>query len=135
MFMAKDRNKLRQAMSRAGLEEVRFSFDFEGAKVVIADLNKAAGGVPVRIETHLHMPPGRIVAISDMIDYPGANIDAPISVRTLDDYYAFEYAANYAPGVQGGGPRNDLAVRTFETLVVRAPVTCGVIQDLASTEA
>ena len=36
MFMAKDRNKLRQAMSRAGLEEVRFSFDFEGAKVVMS---------------------------------------------------------------------------------------------------
>lgn len=36
MFMAKERNKLRQAMSGAGLEEVRFRFDFEGTKVVLA---------------------------------------------------------------------------------------------------
>jgi D-glycero-alpha-D-manno-heptose-7-phosphate kinase len=36
MFMAKDRNQLRQAMSKAGLEEVRFKFDFEGSKVVLS---------------------------------------------------------------------------------------------------
>jgi D-glycero-alpha-D-manno-heptose-7-phosphate kinase len=36
MFMAHDRNKLRQAMTDAGLEEVRFKFDFEGTKVVMS---------------------------------------------------------------------------------------------------
>ena len=36
MFMAQDRNKLRHAMARAGLEEVRFKFDFEGTKVVMS---------------------------------------------------------------------------------------------------
>lgn len=36
MFMAHDRNKLRHAMATAGLEEVRFKFDFEGAKVVMS---------------------------------------------------------------------------------------------------
>lgn len=35
MFYANDRNKLRHAMVSAGLEEVRFRFDFEGAKVVL----------------------------------------------------------------------------------------------------
>ncbi len=35
MFYAEDRNKLRHAMSKAGLEEVRFRFDFEGSKVMI----------------------------------------------------------------------------------------------------
>lgn len=34
MFYAADRNKLRHAMSKVGLEEVRFGFDFEGTKVV-----------------------------------------------------------------------------------------------------
>lgn len=33
MFMAHDRDKLRHTMRRAGLEEVRFRFDFEGSKV------------------------------------------------------------------------------------------------------
>lgn len=36
MFYASDRNKLRHAMSAAGLEEVRFRFDFEGTKVVLS---------------------------------------------------------------------------------------------------
>lgn len=36
MFLAHDRNKLRDAMTSAGLEEVRFKFDFEGAKVVMS---------------------------------------------------------------------------------------------------
>lgn len=34
MFYAKERNKLRHAMFKAGLEEVRFRFDFEGTKVI-----------------------------------------------------------------------------------------------------
>lgn len=36
MFYASDRNNLRHAMSKAGLEEVRFSFDFDGTKVVLS---------------------------------------------------------------------------------------------------
>ena len=36
MFMAKDRTKLRRAMAGASLEEVRFKFDFEGAKVMMS---------------------------------------------------------------------------------------------------
>ncbi len=35
MFYAEDRNQLRHAMSKAGLEEVRFRFDFEGTKTLI----------------------------------------------------------------------------------------------------
>lgn len=36
MFMAHDRDKLRSTMAGVGLEEVRFRFDFEGAKVVMS---------------------------------------------------------------------------------------------------
>jgi D-glycero-alpha-D-manno-heptose-7-phosphate kinase len=35
MFYASDRNRLRRAMAKAGLEEVRFRFDFEGTKIVL----------------------------------------------------------------------------------------------------
>jgi D-glycero-alpha-D-manno-heptose-7-phosphate kinase len=35
MFMADDRNKLRKALTNAGMEEVRFSFDFEGTKTLV----------------------------------------------------------------------------------------------------
>ena len=36
MFYATDRNKLRQTMARAGLDEVRFRFDYEGTKIVLS---------------------------------------------------------------------------------------------------
>lgn len=36
MFYAEDRKTLRAAMAHAGLEEVRFRFDFEGTKVLLA---------------------------------------------------------------------------------------------------
>ena len=36
LFYAEDHRRLRAAMTRAGLEEVRFRFDFEGTKVVFA---------------------------------------------------------------------------------------------------
>jgi len=37
MFYAADRNRLRHAMARAGLQEVRFRFDFEGTKVLLLE--------------------------------------------------------------------------------------------------
>lgn len=37
MFYAGDQQRLRIAMARAGLEEVRFRFDFEGTKIVLND--------------------------------------------------------------------------------------------------
>ena len=36
MFYAADRNKLRHVMTKAGLEEIRFRFDFEGTRVVLS---------------------------------------------------------------------------------------------------
>ena len=36
MFYAEDKTKLRRAMTQAGLQEVRFRFDFEGTKLVIS---------------------------------------------------------------------------------------------------
>jgi D-glycero-alpha-D-manno-heptose-7-phosphate kinase len=35
MFFTEDGKRLRQAMTRAGLEEVRFHFDFEGTKILL----------------------------------------------------------------------------------------------------
>jgi D-glycero-alpha-D-manno-heptose-7-phosphate kinase len=36
MFYAEDKTKLRRAMAQAGLQEIRFRFDFEGTKLVIS---------------------------------------------------------------------------------------------------
>jgi D-glycero-alpha-D-manno-heptose-7-phosphate kinase len=36
LFYAEDRARLRTAMTKAGLEELRFKFDFEGTKVLVS---------------------------------------------------------------------------------------------------
>ncbi len=36
LFYAEDRNRLRHAMKKVGLEEVRFKFDYEGTKVILS---------------------------------------------------------------------------------------------------
>jgi D-glycero-alpha-D-manno-heptose-7-phosphate kinase len=36
MFYARDRNRLRHTMTAAGLDEVRFTFDFEGTKLILS---------------------------------------------------------------------------------------------------
>ena len=36
MFYTSDRNRLRQVMTKAGLQEVRFRFDFGGTKIVLS---------------------------------------------------------------------------------------------------
>jgi hypothetical protein len=36
MFYTNDKNRLRQAMNEFNLEEVRFSFDYEGTKIILS---------------------------------------------------------------------------------------------------
>jgi D-glycero-alpha-D-manno-heptose-7-phosphate kinase len=36
MFLAEDKFRLRKAMQLEGLEELRFKFDFDGAKAVLS---------------------------------------------------------------------------------------------------
>jgi hypothetical protein len=93
-------------------------------------INKAAGGVPVSIEVHPHVPPGTLIARTDRVPFPGSNIGSVFEVRCQYDTMRFDYAANYASGI-GGGPRYDFEVRSMETLVNRAPVAQAVVSNIA----
>jgi hypothetical protein len=93
-------------------------------------VNKAAGGVQVPIEIHPRMAPGTIVARTDRVPFPGSNIGSVYEVRCQFDMMQFDYAANYNPGVLGGGPRYDYEVRSMETLVNRAPVAQAVAANI-----
>lgn len=94
-----------------------------------AYVNRAGGGTPIPIEVHPHLAPGTIIARTDTVPFPGANIGNVFSVRTLRDYTQFDYAANRASG-SGGGPRFDSEVRLMSTVVNKAPVTCGVLSNI-----
>jgi len=93
-------------------------------------VNKAAGGARVRVEVHPNLPPGTIVARTDKVPFPGANISNVWSVRTLRDYSQFNYGANRVEAVSGGGPRTDFEIRSVETLVNRAPSAQAVISNI-----
>jgi hypothetical protein len=94
-------------------------------------INKAAGGVPVSIEVHPRVAPGTIIARTDRVPFPGSNIGSVYEVRCQYDTMRFDYAANYEPAVEGGGPRYDFEIRSMETLVNRAPVTQAVVSNVA----
>jgi hypothetical protein len=94
-------------------------------------INKAAGGVPVAIEVHPHVPPGTIIARTDRVPFPGSNIGSVFEVRCQYDTMRFDYAANYNPGVVGGGPRYDFEIRSMEALINRAPVAQAVATNIA----
>lgn len=93
-------------------------------------INKAAGGVPVMIEVHPRVAPGTIIARTDRVPFPGSNIGSVYEVRCQYDTMRFDYAANYNPEVEGGGPRYDFEIRSMETLVNRAPVAQAVVSNV-----
>jgi len=110
--------------------------DIESRQNVVAGgalgwyLNKAVGGAAIRVEVHPNVPPGTLIAVTDKIPYPGANIDAPMRFRVQRDYSQFAYGANFVAGTLGGGPRQDFDVTVRETFELKAPLTCGVLSNV-----
>ncbi len=95
-------------------------------------LNKTTGGTPIQIELHPHIPPGTVIAVTDTIPFPGANIDTPLSVETQLDYARFDYGANRVTNTANGGPRFDFEVRAIETFRNKAAATMGIIQNIGA---
>lgn len=93
-------------------------------------INKAAGGVPVKIEVHPHLVQGRIIARTDSLPFPGSNVGATCRVETLRDYSDFSYGAARVAATAGGGPREDFEVRSVEAFENFAPVAMGLIENI-----
>lgn len=93
-------------------------------------INRAAGGVPVSIEVHPHVAPGTIIARTDRVPFPGANIGTAFQVRCIYDSMRFDYAANLSTNTLGGGPRWDYEVRSLEGLVNTAPSCQAIVSNI-----
>lgn len=93
-------------------------------------VNKAAGGTPIRVEVHPHMPPGTLIARTDRVPFPNSNITNTLEMRCLRDLADYEYAANRNANAAGGGPRFDGETYANETLINKAPVAMGVLQNI-----
>jgi len=94
-------------------------------------VNAPAGGVTVPIEVHVSLPPGTIVARTDRVPFPQANISSVLEYRNLRDTAQFDYGISRVANVSGGGPRKEFEIRSVGALVNRCPVAMGVLQNVA----
>lgn len=93
-------------------------------------VNAPAGGVTVPIEVHTSLPPGTIVARTDRVPFPQANISSVFEYRALRDTAQFDYGISRVANTAGGGPRKEFEVRSVGSFLCRAPVAQAVMQNV-----
>ncbi len=99
--------------------------------VVTKYMNKAAGGQLIDILPIPYWPVGRIMAITERLPYPNANIPNVLEVETQQEYQMIEYAMARQSGTSGG-PRYDFEDRAIEALKVYFPAGCGLLDNIAN---
>ena len=90
-------------------------------------VNAPAGGVTVPIEVHVSLPPGTIIARTDRVPFPQANISNVLAMRCLRDTAQFDYGIARVAGTKGGGPRKEFEIRSVSALANRAPVAMATL--------
>lgn len=93
-------------------------------------VNAPAGGVTVPIEVHVSLPPGTIVARTDRVPFPQANISSVLEYRALRDTAQFDYGISRVANTAGGGPRKEFEIRSNGAFLNRAPVAMAVMQNV-----
>ncbi|MFG3287262.1 hypothetical protein ACGF3G_00360 [Streptomyces sp. NPDC048179] len=93
-------------------------------------VNTPAGGVTVPIEVHTSLPPGTIIARTDRVPFPQANITNVLEYRNLRDCAQFDYGISRNPGVAGGGPRREFEIRSVGAFINRAPVAMATLSNV-----
>jgi hypothetical protein len=94
-------------------------------------INAPAGGVTVPIEVHTSLPPGTIIARTDRVPFPQANISSVLEYRALRDTVQFDYGVNRVAGSAGGGPRREFEIKSMGCFVNKAPVAMAVLGNCA----
>jgi hypothetical protein len=94
-------------------------------------VNAPAGGITVPIEVHVSLPPGTIIARTDRVPFPQANISSVMEYRNLRDMAQFDYGISRVANVSGGGPRKEFEIRSVGAFLLRAPVAFAMLQNVA----
>ncbi len=94
-------------------------------------INAPAGGIDVPIEVHVSLPPGTIIARTDRVPFPQANISSVMEYRALRDTAQFDYGISRVANTAGGGPRKEFEIRSVGAYLNRAPVAMGFLQNVA----
>lgn len=93
-------------------------------------VNAPAGGVTVPIEVHTSLPPGTVLARTDRVPFPQANISSVLEYRALRDTAQFDYGISRVANTQGGGPRKEFEIRSVGAFLNRAPVAMAALQNV-----
>lgn len=93
-------------------------------------INAPAGGVIVPIEVHTSLPPGTIIARTDRVPFPQANISNVLEYRNLRDCAQFDYGISRVPNTAGGGPRREFEIRSVGAFINRAPVAMATLSNI-----
>lgn len=93
-------------------------------------VNAPAGGVTVPIEVHTALPPGTILARTDRVPFPQANISSVLEYRALRDTAQFDYGISRVANTAGGGPRKEFEIRSVGAFLNRAPVAMASLQNV-----
>lgn len=94
-------------------------------------VNAPAGGVTVPIEVHVSLPPGTIIARTDRVPFPQANISSVLEYRNLRDTAQFDYGISRIANTAGGGPRKEFEIRSVGAFLNRAPVAMATLSNVA----
>ena len=94
--------------------------------------NKTVNGKPIPLWLMPYLPPGKIVAVIDSLPFPGSNVTSALQVRTLYDFFRFDYGANRQLATSDGGPRYDFEIRSEQAFVNKASGVCGVIEAIGA---
>jgi hypothetical protein len=85
----------------------------------------------VPIEVHTSLPPGTIIARTDRVPFPQANISSVLEYRSLRDTAQFDYGISRIANTSGGGPRKEFEIRSVGSFIDRAPVAMGVLSNVS----
>ena len=94
-------------------------------------VNAPAGGVTVPIEVHVSLPPGTIIARTDRVPFPQANVSSVLEYRALRDTAQFDYGINRIANTSGGGPRREFEIKSMGCFINKAPVAMASLQNVA----
>lgn len=93
-----------------------------GGAYVESYINKAVGGKRVKIEPHPDFPDNLIIALTEGVPYPDAEVEVALEIETLMEYSTLEWAMTK--------PTYEFDVRAIEVLKNYFPGGMGVIENI-----
>ena len=87
----------------------------------------------VQIQVDPWFPPGIIAALTETVPYPDAGASNNFEVRTLREVSETPYGTSTSDGGAGLGPRFTWDCSSMESFLSRAPVTCGLLTNIAKS--